>query len=90
MLVSQTTRTKYSRSGDEEEMPIVFVSKPPPLIGRKTQRKMQSAVPTGAPVVVRSRTKKPTRLGVRDKKVVVITDFWSFKFNFRNFAGFIY
>ncbi|XP_071790351.1 required for meiotic nuclear division protein 1 homolog [Asterias amurensis] len=66
IIVSQTTRAKYSQS-DDEESPIVFVSKSPSLIGRKTTRKMQSVVPT-APVVLRSRTKKPTRLGVREKK----------------------
>ncbi|XP_038059694.1 required for meiotic nuclear division protein 1 homolog [Patiria miniata] len=57
-------RVKHTKSG-QGEVPLVFVNKAPSVVGKKNQKK-QPTEPKSP--VVRSRTKKPTRLGLQDKK----------------------
>ena len=60
-----TVRAKHARSGNGEA-PIVFVQKTQ-APGKKNQKK--PAPGPKSPAITRPRTKKPTRLGIKDRQV---------------------
>ncbi|XP_022105123.1 required for meiotic nuclear division protein 1 homolog [Acanthaster planci] len=63
-LVWRAVRMSHTK-GCNSDAPVVFVTKTP--AGGKKSHKKQAAEPK-SPVIARPRTKKPTRLGVQDRK----------------------